>query len=1124
MHLRVLGNQGNSTHQRLQQVVSDAVINKIGDSVKTNYEAISKENQLRYGTDIGRIGPMLLVDRYDDRTHFIFELLQNAEDALRRRSEGNENKGVHFNLTPTSLTIAHFGKPFDLNDVRGICGIAESTKDAVSIGRFGIGFKSVYTFTARPEIHSGSEEFAIENYVQPKHVESRNRKPNETLIVLPLKPEDKDATSEITSGLMRLGPSALLFLRHIEEINWSVEGRVSGFYLRNAPVTHDSMVQQISVIGQESGKSIVDETWMVFHREVYTANQEKVGRVELAFSLNDSEGEQVRFTVKPLDASPLVVFFPTVVSTNLGFLVQGPYRTTPSRDNISQGDEWNQYLVRETAQLLVEAMRWMRNKELLDTSALRCLPLDPKKFPENSMFFPLFEIVRQTLKEEPLLPKLNGGYIEARHSKLARTQELRELLSSDQLSELFGEPTFWLTGDITADKEPEIRDYVMNQLKVAEVTPETIISKFNEEFLVSQTDEWIVRLYEFLNGQKAALRRHIDTIPLLRLSDGSQVRVKDNGISNAFFPSELETGFPTIDRNVCSTPTSREFLVSLGITEADSVDDVVRNILPKYQQEEFEVSDEDYDADIQRILKAFSTDSKSQRDKLQTELRKSTFLRVVDTGDGELYFAYPEQVYLATERLKQLFSGVPNLYIIDEQFACLRGEPMRNLFESCGVQRNPRPVKLSWGLTDNERRELRIKAGHAETSHRSDVIEDYDLEGIEKIIEILPSLDTAEKFIRSRLMWDSLSELAERSGKSIFEGSYTWKHYGGTYKKEFESAFLRRLNSEAWVPNLNGELQLPSTIIFDTLGWKANYFLLDIIKFKPPIIDQLAREAGIDPAALDLLKKLGITSVAELTSRLGILELPNEINSKPLGNDSSSKNIYSEAMDLYGDDMPDLPPVTFNPDSDVEEEKERDWGREQTNTNSGNSQSGDKKGNHSSQNGSNKFGGTSGTGGNSQGKRTPGQGGGRPFISYVGMHPEDNDSDPDGLDQVTRMKIEALAIDQIIKIEPSLNRTPEGNPGYDLFEKDKEGNIIRWIEVKSMTGSLENRPVGLSRTQFDCAKDCGSAYWLYVVEYATVPEKTRILRIQNPVAQARTFTFDHGWIHIAKTEPPITTN
>jgi len=40
-----------------------------------------------------------------------------------------------------------------------------------------------------------------------------------------------------------------------------------------------------------------------------------------------------------------------------------------------------------------------------------------------------------------------------------------------------------------------------------------------------------------------------------------------------------------------------------------------------------------------------------------------------------------------------------------------------------------------------------------------------------------------------------------------------------------------------------------------------------------------------------------------------------------------------------------------------------------------------------------------------------------------------------------------------------------------------------------------------------------------VVEYATDAVKARVLRIQNPVGHARTFTFDRGWCQIAQTEP-----
>lgn len=154
-------------------------------------------------------------------------------------------------------------------------------------------------------------------------------------------------------------------------------------------------------------------------------------------------------------ASPLVVFFPTVVSTNLGFLVQGPYRTTPSRDNIPRGDLWNQHLVKETAGLLVDAMRWLRDQSMLDTSALRCLPLDREKFPAGSMFAPLFNAVREALVQEPLLPSFDGGYVPAPQAKLARTQDLRELFSPKQVAMLFeSEVSAWLTGDIIPPSNP----------------------------------------------------------------------------------------------------------------------------------------------------------------------------------------------------------------------------------------------------------------------------------------------------------------------------------------------------------------------------------------------------------------------------------------------------------------------------------------------------------------------------------------------------------------------------------------------------------------------------------------------------------------------------------------------
>ena|ERR1035437_5518779 len=133
----------------------------------SDYAKIKADNVAEYGNGIGRIGPMLLANRYDDRTHFIYELLQNAEDALRRRQTENARRSIRFTLSRDSLRVSHFGQPFTDGDVRGICGIGEGTKsaDLTAIGHFGIGFKAVYAFTEAPAVHSGDEHFAIDSFV-----------------------------------------------------------------------------------------------------------------------------------------------------------------------------------------------------------------------------------------------------------------------------------------------------------------------------------------------------------------------------------------------------------------------------------------------------------------------------------------------------------------------------------------------------------------------------------------------------------------------------------------------------------------------------------------------------------------------------------------------------------------------------------------------------------------------------------------------------------------------------------------------------------------------------------------------------------------------------------------------
>ena len=113
----------------------------------SNYDIIRRANIKEYGEGIRHLS--FLGRLYTDRTHFIYEILQNAEDAKATK--------ILFKLYRTKLEIYHDGRPFNELDVRGLCGVGEGTKteDITQIGKFGIGFKSVYAYTSSPEVHSG---------------------------------------------------------------------------------------------------------------------------------------------------------------------------------------------------------------------------------------------------------------------------------------------------------------------------------------------------------------------------------------------------------------------------------------------------------------------------------------------------------------------------------------------------------------------------------------------------------------------------------------------------------------------------------------------------------------------------------------------------------------------------------------------------------------------------------------------------------------------------------------------------------------------------------------------------------------------------------------------------------
>jgi hypothetical protein len=76
------------------------------------------------------------------------------------------------------------------------------------------------------------------------------------------------------------------------------------------------------------------------------------------------------------------------------------------------------------------------------------------------------------------------------------------------------------------------------------------------------------------------------------------------------------------------------------------------------------------------------------------------------------------------------------------------------------------------------------------------------------------------------------------------------------------------------------------------------------------------------------------------------------------------------------------------------------------------------------------------------------------------------------------------------------------------------------FKFKSLSGDRDTRnAAGLTRAQFDTARQRGEQFWLCVVERAA-GDDYRIDRIQNPANRVNHYLFDDGWQALAETTAP----
>jgi transglutaminase-like putative cysteine protease len=341
---------------------------------------------------------------YTDPGHFFIELLQNTEDAKARTWS--------VSVQPDTVSLWHDGKLFDAKDVVGVLSIGQTTKMKGQIGFFGVGFKSVYEVTDRPQIYSGPYLFEIADVSLPKRLSQRpeGAPPEGTLLRLPLRPEHK--YRELYQRLLKVPPQTLLMLDSLQEMALSCgehsrTTKKTSEVLRapHAPENEVSHVTIASLIEQESEQR---ESFFIEnargHRFSFDGDREASRADKTPALIAVLLDKHQLPTPLPEGADTIFSYLPTKEQSGLRFLFHAHFDLPVDRERLHLSSPWNRWALTLAAELLLQLMDRLHHQQ--HWAALRAM-LSIIPLPEDSTHPAFQEIARAFQRgslHKPLLP------------------------------------------------------------------------------------------------------------------------------------------------------------------------------------------------------------------------------------------------------------------------------------------------------------------------------------------------------------------------------------------------------------------------------------------------------------------------------------------------------------------------------------------------------------------------------------------------------------------------------------------------------------------------------------------------------------------------------------------------
>lgn len=771
---------------------------------------VNRENNFEEGIK------RLLTELYPDNAHFIYELLQNAEDPCA--------SVVRFTLSNEEIEFEHNGERlFDLKDVESITSIGASTKrdDPTSIGKFGVGFKAVFAYTSTPEIHSGDFHFRIQDLVVPvtNGVKIIAFGEKETRFIFPFDHPTKrppQAVEEIKRGLQALGDNTLLFLNHIRLIEYLLPDGSLGSLER---IEHKNGHIEIHAFHPGGEKTV--SHWLRYQKDVDVVDEDgktKTCRIAIAYSLQqeDKKKNHPKWKIVPLDHGQVSIYFPAEKETSsLRFHVHAPFASTVARDSV-RDCEANRQLRNCIAGLVVDSLTDIRDRGMLTMGFLAVLPN------QTDSLSPFYEPIRAAVvcafKEEPFTPTRSGTHAPA-DGLYRGPAKIAEVLNDEDLSLLTNfEPPLWAANP---PQQNQREDRFLDSLKIDNWGWSELSSTLShlgdderetiEAWVAQKDDAWVMRFYALL-GEASEVHYesvYAEDLRIVRIEvDQSNEHVSPQ---EAFFPPEQETAPPRdirfVKPTVYSTGRSEAqkkyavaFLEHIGIRPFDAKT-VIELRLGYYDNPPAHVVDAYY-----KDIAQFITYWKKTTD---AELFKKHSFLLGELSNGKLYWHKPEQLCmdlpfentglkeLTTIHKKDVLWAGYKDKLNESQFAdftkFLRavGVMYRVNVSQASIWNNPHRQELTKGL------------GRTRETYTS-ISEDYSINALDSYIKL-------QSVSASRLVWQALIGADSRVSKARYRPNQQYR------TRETDSQLVHHLKTYTWIPDKSGAFHKAQDMTIDDL-------------------------------------------------------------------------------------------------------------------------------------------------------------------------------------------------------------------------------------------------------------------------------------------------------------------